>query len=368
MKRIAAHAPTSTHAVVGLSVRSLFDAILAETGDAPVIMSAITISDMATLAAEHGRTIKTVDISMDKLTPTPDAIVRAAGDDRGIIVIAHLYGGRTAVGQIAASAPTSLIIEDCAQAFDGALDIAPGAAVALFSFGPIKSATALGGAIGLFRDPDLANRVLRRMDGWPALDESWFLRRIAKFAGLKLLNASWLYGLFFTCLLALHKDPEIVIGRMARSFAAGRPIAETVRRRPPLRLLRLLERRLGNWRAPPDVTGPMLEKLSRMFTVPGVAAKPKHWWLAPMLTDDPDTMIAALRCIGYDATRGATSMRVIGGDDAHETPQATRLINSVVYLPKPRNRKEAALLASAIEAATRNLKAPDSSGNDLPSP
>mgnify|MGYP000166768879 CR=1 FL=1 len=39
-----------------------------------------------------------------------------------------------------------LIVEDCAQAFDGTLRLPEGIDIALYSFGPIKVATALGGA------------------------------------------------------------------------------------------------------------------------------------------------------------------------------------------------------------------------------
>ena len=39
---IGAHAPPESSVVVGLSVRTLYDALLAETGNAPVVMSAVT--------------------------------------------------------------------------------------------------------------------------------------------------------------------------------------------------------------------------------------------------------------------------------------------------------------------------------------
>ena len=132
---------------------------------------------------------------------------------------------------------------------------------------------------------------------------------------------------------------------------SGRPITEAVRHRPPLRLLRLLDRRLRRWKAPPDATSAVVERLSRILPVPGLAGRPSHWWLAPILSNNPDQLIAALRRKGYDATRGTTSMRAITDDAGRTPPQATRLIESVVYLPKPRNAAAATRLAAAVESA-----------------
>lgn len=349
--RIGFHAPDDVHAVTALSVRSLFDAILAETGNAPVVMSGITIADMPALVRAHGREVRTVDIDLERLAPSPDETRIAAGNDAGLVVVAHLYGGRNPVDRIASAVASILLIEDCAQAFDGKLGIAPGAAIALYSFGPIKKATALGGAVGLFRDAALAARIRRRMEASPALPESWFLRRLAKYAGLKILNIPVVYSLFLAILRSLGKDPEIVIGRMARGFGAGRPIAEAVRYRPPLRLLRLLDRRLGNWRPPPDATPALLQELAQRLTVPGLASQPGNWWLAPVLSADPDALISTLRASGYDATRGTTSMRAIADDAGNTPPLAAHLIGSVVYLPKPATETAASRLAKAVESA-----------------
>lgn len=71
-QKIAAYAPADCDPVVALSVRTLFDAILAETGNAPVVMSAVTINDMAQLVHASGRALHTVDIGTDA-----DAIARS---------------------------------------------------------------------------------------------------------------------------------------------------------------------------------------------------------------------------------------------------------------------------------------------------
>ena len=249
----------------------------------------------------------------------------------------------------ACHAPGRLIVEDCAQAFDGALSLSAGADVALYSFGPIKTATALGGAIALFHDAALAERVRRRMADWPELADNWFRRRALKYAALKLLATPWIYGIFLMALSRLVPDLETTLGKMARGFGGDRPIGEAVQHRPPARLLRLLKRRLTGWTPRPDATAELLQRLSTRVTVPGIAQQPHHWWLAPVLAADPDRLIAKLRMTGFDATRGTTSMRALNDAEGKAPAMATQLMSSVVYLPKPQNGRAAERLADAVE-------------------
>jgi hypothetical protein len=58
-----------------------------------------------------------------------------------------------------------------------------------------------------------------------------------------------------------------------------------------------------------------------------------------------------LRPKGYDATRGTTSMRALAGDGAEAPEAASRLVASVVYLPKPASRAASCRLAEAVEKA-----------------
>lgn len=362
-RAIAARAPADTHAVTALSVRTLFDAILAETGTRPVVMSAVTIEDMATLTRASGRALRAVDIDIKTLSPTPNAIRAACiGSDAGVVVIAHLFGSRAPTEAIAAACAGQgrLIVEDCAQAFDGKLSIAPGADVALYSFGPIKVATALGGAVGLFRNGELADRVRRRLDAYPALPERWFIRRAIKYMGLKILNLVPVYTLLLILLRLVGRDPDEALGSMARGFSAGLPITQAVRRRPPRRLLRLLARRLDTWSPQPDATPNLLQRLSSHLTVPGLTTSPRRWWLAPVLARHPDRLIATLRAAGFDATRGATSMRPIRGDDEPMPDEAARMIASIVYLPKPTSLPIANRLADCVEAALARDEMPAS--------
>lgn len=334
--RVAAFAPARTTALVGLSVRTLFDALLAETAAGrPVVMSAVTVADMAALVREHGCALRPVDIDLDTLAPTESALAEAAGEDAALVVLAHLYGRRAAV-DTAFGAARPLLVEDCAQAFDGRLTLSPGTDVALYSFGPIKTATALGGAVALFRDPGLAGRIAARLAAYPVMSDGWFRRRVFKYAVLKVISTPVFYGGLIRILARGGRDPDTVIGQAARGFAGSGPLVEALRRAPPPRLLRLLARRLAHWtpRPPPGVAAAAASGLAALAIVPGHAA-PGGWWVMPVLCARPERLVAALRRRGLDATRGATSLRVLAADGVDPPREASRLMAEVVYVPKP---------------------------------
>lgn len=314
--------------VVALSVRSAFDALLSELALPPgseVLASAVTIQNMADIVAAHGLVLKPVDIDLATLAPTPEALEAAVGPQSRLFLLAHLYGVRAETMELAEVCHRHglLFVEDCAQAFDGVLDAAPGTDVSLFSFGPIKAATALGGAVGLFADQSLGQPVEARLGAYHAMPVEWYLRRVTKHALLKLASAPALYSLVFKAL----RDPEAAIGSAARGFKPGDLLAQ-VRRAPPPILLSLLARRLAN---PPPRRRHLAQALARHLpagAVPGSEAPRHGWWLFPVLVSDPAAAIAALRELGLDATQGATSLRAFG-----PAPNAERLIGQVVYVP-----------------------------------
>lgn len=322
--------------VVGLSVRTLFDALLEETRPRVVAMSAVTIEDMASLAGSHAA-VTPIDLDLETLVPSETP------PPSDMLVAAWLFGRRpTDVSRLASS--TRLLVEDCAQAFDGRLSLSPGADVALYSFGPIKTATALGGAVALFRDRDLARRVQARLLALQPLSDGWFIRRVAKYAMLKLFSGRTLYGAMFALIMAAGRDPDALVGGLARGFAGREDLRARIRRAPPPRLLALLERRLRYWTPSPTAEA-AVAWAARGLNAPGGDA-PGRWWVLPVLHDAPDKLIAGLRCRGYDATRGATSLRVIGAADT--SPLAHRLLSSIVYLPKPGSPAEARRLVKVV--------------------
>jgi dTDP-4-amino-4,6-dideoxygalactose transaminase len=322
--------------VVGLSVRSLLLAYLQAGGLAPgssVVMSAVNIAGMREIVEAEGFSVHPVDIRLNTLLPDPKDIEAALRDTGArCVIIAQLFGAVSSLKKHAQICRRhgAVLIEDAAQAFAG--DFYRGDAdadLSLFSFGPIKRATALGGAVAIARDPGLAIAMAAHQAQWPAASEAAFRQRALKYLGLKLLSWPPVYGLLVRGLEMMGRDPDTALGGVARGFRSG-DLRTQLRFRPSKGLLRLLARRLSQ----PHDHSRRAEAAQAIFDRwgagrerPGAKADKHAWWLAPMLCDDAAAEVKQLRRFGIDATRGATSLRAYGGDNA------TALLDRVVYLP-----------------------------------
>lgn len=327
-------------ALPSLSVRTAFDALLQTLAIAPgdeIVMSAVNIDSMAEIVRAHGAKPVPADIDVATLAPTSDSVRAVLSSRTRLILIAHLFGARVPMATYSAiKPPGALLVEDCAQGWGGGYRGAIEADVSLFSFGPIKRRTALGGAVAVFADDALAGRCAAVESGYPRLSEGWFLRRAAKFAALKFVSTPWLYGLVMNAINLVTGDAERVIGAAARGFPAG-DLIRRLRMRPPHRLLHLLARRLEQVEDDAPRLAAAREVLAGLdpgMTSLGANAPSHHFWLLPLLVADPAAASRALSAHGFDATRGTTSLRALI-DGAHPTPHAQRLISQILYLPPP---------------------------------
>ncbi len=339
--------------VVGLSVRTLFDAILSESGldaGAPVIVSGVNIDNMNDIVGLHGLQPHPIDIATDTLLPTGERLLDAqTRTGARLCLVAHLFGTRSKVAGIAELRRRGvLVIEDMAQGFSRDLfERPPEADVTLLSFGPIKRRTALGGGAALFRDPDLADRVRRRIAGYRSLGDTWFRARVRKYLLLKAISHPALYGLVFAL---AGRDPDARIAKLARGFADG-DLLSHIRRRPPPRLLHLLAKQIADdegLAARRRVCEDFLASLPPGFRLGDRAASHVHW-LVPVDVPEPEAFIRILRRCGFDATRGATSLRALTGPNA----VASALMAHIVYLPHPADmdtRARTRLSAAVVKA------------------
>ena len=146
--------------IAGLSVRTIFDSLLTtkkfEKGS-EVIMTGITIPDMVKIVESHGLKIVPIDLDMETLQIKKDPLNKAISKKTVMIVVAHLFGSRMEMAPVYEALDKRsdvLIIEDCAQAYNGINGYTKQSKtdISMFSFGSIKSITALGGAIGFTMD------------------------------------------------------------------------------------------------------------------------------------------------------------------------------------------------------------------------
>jgi perosamine synthetase len=340
--RIAAHWLPDRHAVCCLSVRTAFDALLTELhlpAGTEIVMSAINIAGMQSIAEHHGLILRPVDIDLATLTPRIEDIAAAISPKTRLLLIAHLFGSRVDIAPFATfRRPDLLLVEDCAQGWTPDFAGSPDADVSFFSFGPIKTLTALGGGVAVFRDKALAMTFADRLAAYRQLGAGWYARRIVKYAALKALSAPLLYGLVSRLMRFAGKDLDAAINGLTRGFGQN-PEIERFRRRSPNAMDRLIAKRLA---ARHDLSA-RTERASALISglpdtdVPGCAALDRTFWITPVLVADPDEARRRLMTLGFDATRGTTSLRVVG-QAAGST--AAAMMRDILYLPSPAHLPE----------------------------
>src|SRR5215204_7631268 len=160
--------------LVCLSVRIGWDLWLGaqclRAGD-EVLVTAITHPDMVRIIREHDLRAVPVDIDPETLAPRPWLLEAALTPRTRIVLVAHLFGGRMGLGGVAKFARecSLLLVEDCAQAFQGPERMGdPVADVSMYSFGTLKISTALGGAVLRVRDREVLGRMRGIQASYPA--------------------------------------------------------------------------------------------------------------------------------------------------------------------------------------------------------
>ncbi len=328
-----------------LSARSGFHALLqtlALPAKSPIIYSAITIETMVAIAHEHQLATHFVDVDPATMLPAPKALdAMLAQTSAKVVVIAQLYG---CVSSLQAHAVVcqkhgALLVEDCAQAFSGDFHLGDAASdFSLFSFGPIKRFTALGGGVIVGQDADRMQAIANLINTWPRKSDAWYIQRALKFLALKIASIPFIYTALLRSLSALGKDADALIGSIARGFQVGR-ITPQLAHRMSLRQQRLLSRRLNNAKHSEARSQSAMQSLHNAqqhlpnvgFQRIGTAAQKNAYWLMPVLVDNPAHIVLQLRSCGMDATQGATSMRAFG--TAAQCPNAHHIMQHVVYLP-----------------------------------
>jgi perosamine synthetase len=346
-----------------LSVRSAFDLLLTALdlrAEDEIIVSAVTHPDMARLIEVHGLRAVPVDLDLETLAPRLDLLERAITPRSRAIVVAHLFGGRVDLTPVArvARAHDLLLVEDCAQSYRGPDHAGdPLADVSLFSFGAIKTATALGGAVVRVRDAELRNRMHLLQQAWPAQPRREYARRVGKFVPLHLLGRPRAYALFARTLERLGRDLDAVVNGAVRGFP-GPDLLTRVRRRPSAPLLALVERRLRGFdRARLDARTRLGERvaaeLSPRWLLPGGAALHRSHWVLPLLAKDRQALVAALRRRGFDAATATSGIGVVASERPDlPVSEAERMLSEIVFLPAypELGEDELARLLAAVEA------------------
>jgi dTDP-4-amino-4,6-dideoxygalactose transaminase len=327
------------------SVRTGLDLLLATLQFPPkseILMSAMTIPDMARIVEHHGLVPVPVDLDVATLGPNLESLRRAISPAGRAVVVAHLCGGRVSMEPILATARqhSLMVIEDCAQAFDGrgyTGDLEDD--VSMFSFGPIKTATALGGAMLRVGDRRLLDRMRARQAEYPVQRRWAYVCRLLKHAAFKVLSRPMIYGMLLRVWQATGRDYDRLVNGSVRGFP-GPDFFARIRQQPSAALMAVLDRRLRTYdRNRLERRAAKGELLTRLLEprvlCAGRAATPHNSWVFPIVVENPADCIAALRRAGFDATQGH-SMCVVPPPEDRPQLEARRAVSAlakIVYLP-----------------------------------
>jgi len=328
-----------------LSARSAFDLLLEGLNlpqGSEVLVSALTIPDMARILRLHGLVPVPVDLDPASASVDPACLRAAITPRTRSVLVAHLFGGRAFLDPVFETARERglFVIEDGAQAFAGpSFRGDPRSDATLFSFGPIKTATALGGGVLFARDADLRDRLRALHERWPAQSPGEYRRRLLRFAFFKALLRPSVYGLAVRLIRLSGRDHDAVVTGAARSFRRG-DFRERIRRRPCAALERLMLHRVANY------PGSRLEERAAqgaelLRAVPpacrfGAEGGSHSHWVVPLVVPDPEALRRRLLAEGFDATRAASSMTPVAApSDRPETEplRAKEAHSGLLYLP-----------------------------------
>ena len=345
------------------TVRTSWDAILAELklpAGSEVLCSAVNIPDMFQLLAHHGLVAVPLELDMGTMAVPRQTWKNAITERTRLILVTHLLGTRNSLDGLfsVAQAHKVPVIEDCAQAFvDHRYWGDERALASLFSFGPIKTRSALGGALSIIRDAALRSRVRARCDAYPRQPRSGFLGKVLKYSVMKALTLRPLYTAFVRGCALLGRSHDQVINGAVLGLK-GDDYYRVLRVRPAIPLLCMLRRRLRQTtnrtlEARQRAGEALLALLPKDAPVLGFEAEERSWWQFCIVSSDPPRMIQHLRDHGFDATDGSSRLAPVAPPAGYDSAADTeRTMQRVIYVPayahmgdKARRHLAAALLA-----------------------
>lgn len=344
-KRIESSWTSSGHALVCLSVRTGFDLLLQALRlpkESEVLMSALNVPGMMRVVRENGLKPVPLDLDGDSLRPTIQSVRQAITPQTRVLVTAHLFGARLNLAELNALARQRglLAVEDCAQAFDGVPFAMPTECdVAMHSFGAIKTATALGGAVLTLRDADLAARMRAIQRRYPKQPRRHYLLRLAKYSALKALGSRLPFSALAHALTLAGIDYDAWLKKQVRGFDDAQFLRQ-LRQRPCAPLTDLLARRLRGFSSGrannQQKRGLRLAaRLGATFPTAGKDAERHTFDLFPLRVGNPKRALAALRRHGFDACAHGSMTTAAAPQDRPdlEPAQAQRLLDETVFLP-----------------------------------
>lgn len=346
---VEALADPARETLATLSVRSAFDLLLTSLALPPgdeVLLSALTIPDMARLVRAHGLVPVPVDVDPASLEVLPEALSAAWSPRSRVLVIAQLLGNRSdpTLARRFAEDRGLLFVDDSAQAYLGPPSLRGGDADVVFhSFGSIKTATCLGGALVRVRDPALRAAMRGHQARWPLQDDAAYARKLALYLSLRAPRHPRAYTVFAHACERSGHGLDAVVTSMTKGFPADDldGFLRAIRRRPCPALLAVVRRRLATYRGDraqrrAQAGERVAALLGGTIDLLGRAQTERTHWLLAVLVDEPRALLAPLRRAGFDAARGATTITALPAPPERPlatSPRASEVMERVLFLP-----------------------------------
>lgn len=342
------HCAMGEEGLVCFSVRSGWDLWLRAQGlgvGDEVIVSAVTHPDMVRLLRGHGLCAVPVDIDPETLAPRLSALEEALTARTRVVLVAHLFGGRMDLGPVVRFAREHdlLVVEDCAQAFLGPEAMGdPAVDASMYSFGTLKTSTALGGAVLRVRDREVLSRMREIQASYPVQSRGRYAKKMLVALGLVVLSRPLPYGRLARYCDRFGYDLDALVNGAIRAFPPHEPEATFFRRlrhRPSAPLLAMLSRRLGTFDrerlARRAAAGERLAgRLPAEVVRPGGSSLSRTHWLFPVAVPHPEALIRDLRVNGLDASRATSSIAVVEAPAGRPPPGgASQMMSGIVFLP-----------------------------------
>lgn len=322
--------------LIALSVRSSFDLLLRALElpcGSEVLLSALTVPDMVRIVEMHGLVPVPVDTDeMGNISIT--ALKQSISSRSRILVVAHLFGGTMPLDDVGIIAQQHrlFLVEDCAQSFRRVGESGQQASdVAMFSFGPIKTATALGGAVVRVSSRELRNRMAVILQRDPVQSNAAFAFRVVRFGILKLLTGRLTAVLFRFIATSRGYNFDSLANASVRGFSTAELMTQ-IRRQPATPLLRLLVRRWQTY----DFRriDHRIQLGRRLDQLIGRRQSATHsYWVFPLFVQNPVMVRNRLRQCGFDATSEARMAVVPAIDDSRVPTFSLQHWKRVVFLP-----------------------------------
>lgn len=389
--------------VTGLSVRSLLDLYLRAASfpaESEIIVAPpINIPGMMQVLQHHNIKIVPVDIPTTEdgkcvVAVDVDAVKNAITSETVAILIVHPFGmicttdeDMRALSHLAKQHNIHLL-EDCAECFAGLSDASYQgstlADVSFFSFGTIKTSTALGGGIAIVRSSKQQEQATKMNRMHHSLYKQQtaveYLRKVLWCLVVQCLaDCPLLYGILFAIVSLLGLDFDAMVSFSTKSFVSTNrehgssdvKYLEQLRKRPATALLSVLLRRLRQSQTVvPSVTkraeqckytSTVLKKMAPHVELPVALSDPANtFWLFPIQVDEPDNVSGQLLANGFDVPRGLSQLECIAKYASNQTrcDRAEELMNRVIYLPvanRAMTKGQMQRMVAAVNVATQSL-------------